>query len=891
MKRVIRVVVRFFAVAFIEGLSLQLAAWLVPGITLTGFNGHNALTAAMSVAVVLAILNGLVRPILILLTLPLSIFTLGFFTLFINAGILLLAAYALPYFAVSGLITALLGALILAAVNTVITSFTTIDDDYAFFDGVVQWLGRRQLVFGKERGRGLVMLEIDGLSYERARRAIESGLMPSLQQMVVDGTHALSPFDCGLPSQTSACQAGIMYGDNYDIPAFRWYEKDRGKLLVSNNFDDAAEINGRYANGNGLLRGGTSINNLIAGDARKALLTMSVLKTGPEEMERRNPEDLYLVFLNPYFFLRAITLTIWDIFVELYQGVRQRVLNVQPRINRLHKAYPLLRAITNVFLRDLSTYTVILDIIRGSPAIYTTYVGYDEIAHHAGPDTADAMNSVRNIDTQVRRILDVIKRKAPRPYDVILLSDHGQAYGATFKQRYGYTLTEHISSLMRQDATVAEVNATENAQGYTAALLAEVQAMEQNAQMGRVRGAAIERARKTLARQLSSEEQPAVMDTEVIVGVSGNLAHVYFDLHAGKVSMDELNAAYPNLLNGLVAHDGIGLVVSYEQDGDVWALSKHGARNLYDGMVTGRDPLLPYGDPDHRAAQLLRLAEFPHAGDLILISTVYEDGQVAAFEELVGSHGGLGGQQTSAFLFHPADMEVPPTSSATDVFALLNARRNLHGEPLRPQRAPDVESWSWATWAAGLRDVSRWATRALRALRLERQVFSEVANDPYATGPALLLLFFVSFVSALVGTLGAGSPETAVIQFIAYLGSALLAWFFVIILALMGGRVLRSRSDFTRTMRALAYAQAPQVLVWLRVVPFVGALFATVGWLMVLLASWLALQEALHLRRITAALIPLIGLVVLILSAVVFVIVLSGLGLTAETVWRFLNWR
>jgi hypothetical protein len=111
----------------------------------------------------------------------------------------------------------------------------------------------------------------------------------------------------------------------------------------------------------------------------------------------------------------------------------------------LHKGYPFLRAATNVFLRDLSAYLIILDIIRGVPAIYTTFVGYDEVAHHSGPWTQDALSQ---FDRTIARIRQVIKDKASRPYELLLLSDHGQSFGATFKQRYGMSLLEYIQELL-----------------------------------------------------------------------------------------------------------------------------------------------------------------------------------------------------------------------------------------------------------------------------------------------------------------------------------------------------------------------------------------------------------------------------------------------------------
>ncbi|NIV34680.1 MAG: hypothetical protein GWN58_36050, partial [Anaerolineae bacterium] len=81
-----------------------------------------------------------------------------------------------------------------------------------------------------------------------------------------------------------------------------------------------------------------------------------------------------------------------------------------------------------------------LDIIRGTPALYVTWPGYDEVAHHSGPWSGDAFGVLKRYDRVIARIRDVIARKAPRPYDLILLSDHGQSFGATFKQRYGYDL-------------------------------------------------------------------------------------------------------------------------------------------------------------------------------------------------------------------------------------------------------------------------------------------------------------------------------------------------------------------------------------------------------------------------------------------------------------------
>ena len=380
---------------------------------------------------------------------------------------------------IQNLTAAFLGGLVLSIVNGVLIGFVNIGRNDSFFQNVVERIAKRQLIGGvSEPGRGIVMLEIDGLSYRRLQTAVKAGLMPTVRDMLRT-THAVTSYDCGLPSQTSSSQAGILYGDNFDIPAFRWYDKERGKLMVSNNFDDAAEINARYAKGHGLLRGGSSINNLIAGDAEKSVLTLSTLGTTNEQERSRRAQDLIVFWLNPYLFTRSLALSVGEVMIELGQALRQRLRNVQPRINRLERGYPFLRALTNVFLRDISTYLVALDVVRGVPAIYTTYLSYDEVAHHAGPDTADALNTLRSLDRQIRRIRNVIAAKAPRAYDLFVLSDHGQSAGATFRQRYGQTLTEFIAAHTISPASVAEAAGQMIGLSYAAALVAELQTAEQ----------------------------------------------------------------------------------------------------------------------------------------------------------------------------------------------------------------------------------------------------------------------------------------------------------------------------------------------------------------------------------------------------------------------------
>jgi putative membrane protein len=96
----------------IATLAILIAAYIVPGVTIT-------LVGALIAAVVLGALNLFIRPILLVLTLPITLLTLGLFSLVINALLVLLASYLVPGFAVAGFWTALLFALVLAVINWV----------------------------------------------------------------------------------------------------------------------------------------------------------------------------------------------------------------------------------------------------------------------------------------------------------------------------------------------------------------------------------------------------------------------------------------------------------------------------------------------------------------------------------------------------------------------------------------------------------------------------------------------------------------------------------------------------------------------------------------------------------------------------------------------------
>ena len=878
IRYVAKLVFRFAVLWTVDAISLGVAATILPGVNITG-----GAPIAFAAVLMLSIINFLIRPLILLLALPLGSFAALGMGLIFNALALLIASNLLPDFEVSNFFSAFLGGLVFALVNTVITGAMTVDDENSFYEGLVGRLARRQTFKGaSEPGRGLVMMEIDGLSYHHIREAIAAGYMPTLKRMRDREGYVLSQVDCGLPSQTSACQAGIMFGDNYDIPSFRWYDKDLQKLFVSGK--DAALLNQRYAKGQGLMRGGSSINNLLNGDAEKSILTMADLATDDQAEQWRRAEDIYLLMLHPYFVMRTVVLFLGEMLREVWEYGQDKWRNVQPRLNRLRHYYPAVRATTTILMRDIAAYLTILDILRGSPAIYVTWPGYDEVAHHTGPWTEAAFRTLNHYDRIIARVKDFVEHKAPRPYELIILSDHGQSFGPTFLQRYGYTLKEFIERNLPAGTTIAHTAGGDDGTVSVAAMASELQNIQQQ-RLGNAAGRAMVKQARRVADRSIERQAPLewVQPAQVTVCGSGNIAQVYFDLYPRKIKLGELNAAYPDMVAALVQHEGVGFVVAYDDAGAPIVLGKQGQRQLHTGAVSGEDPLKPYGDPELRAQQVRRVADFPHAGDLIVNSTLYPDGTVAAMEELIGSHGGLGGEQTDAFLFHPADMRVPPTTNSAEVYQILNARR---GAPVieKPKKIEisQVDAWATARLGKGLGQGSQWLGLAIRSLVLDREAFKEVARDVDMTGPSVLIGVVMTLLSSVVRSFGFRLDSFV---------TALATWLVTVLTIFGAARVLGGKASYTRTLRTIGFAQTAHVFDLLVLIPAAAPLARIATLVMSFFATWIGAVEAHALRGWRTIILPLAAVVLLIVGVVVLQVLLQGAVFTLEALARELGLR
>jgi len=641
----------------LSAASLYVAAALLPGVTLLDP------AASILVAAAIAVINAVLPPVLASLRLPFTLITGFLLILFADAAALVLADQALPgQFQVNSFGDALLAALVMTAVSLVLEVIAGTNDDDEYMVRVIRRVARRQGTPTHTDAPGILFLEIDGLALSILRNAIRDGSAPTMGRWISEHGYKLAEWEPDLSSQTGASQAGILLGSNEDIPAFRWVEKETGTMMTCSAPADCAEIERRHA-GSGLLAdGGASRGNLLSGEADEVILTVSRM----EEEKRANP-GYRAFFANGFNVSRALILFFWEIGLELTASVRASRRDVRPRGHR-GGIYPLLRGVMCVIVRDLIVYGVLTDMMRGRPAVYATFSSYDEVAHHSGLQRVDTMEALRKLDQQFDRI-DRARAYAPRPYEIVVLSDHGQTQGATFKQRNGYGLDDLVERSLSRGAVDDFMGGD-----------------EQTAMVGHA-------VTEATGRKGEKRAKNDVSDRDVVVLGSGNLGLIYLMEERRRLTLEEIQERHPELIPSLREHPHVGwLLVRSASDGAV-VLGAGGARYLNDDRVEGEDPLagLSPGAPGH----LLRTDGFVHVAD-IMVGSFYDPvlDEGCAFEELISFHGGLGGPQTNPFILHPPHLPLatdPIVGAAAVHQILMGWRRSLAGQAAGQAVAADPE--------------------------------------------------------------------------------------------------------------------------------------------------------------------------------------------------------
>ena len=645
----VKELVRFAITLAVIGLVLVTMAGILSGFEVRSFVG------AVELTLMVAILNALLWPILIGLALRLTVVFVLLATLILNGLVVWLAAQILPDVVCSP--AAAIGiAIVMAVVATVLESLLYADRETVNVR-VIRRRARRAGGIRTSDVPGVIFFEIDGLGEQTLREALDGGHLPHMASWLHEGSHKIVGWECDLSSQTGASQAGLLLGSNVDMPGFRWYEKDTGRIMVSNHPKDAEEIERRHSDGAGLLAvDGAAVGNLVSGDAPRSLATMStILVKG-----RETSSDFFAYFGQPHGFIRTIALSVVDI----------------------------VRVSQTVVCRDLNVATLVADMYVGVPVAYSTFVAYDEVAHHSGITRPDALKVLQQLDGEIAR-LDRARKLAPRPYHLVVLSDHGQSQGSTFLQRYGQTFEDLVNGAI-EGGVRAPVGAafgvmlTEASRGDSAGARVLRRATRSRMQDGVV--AVDDRTKASLAER--EVVTPAETDAgpAAIVLASGNLGLVSLTASDERMTLEEIEAAHPGLIKTLRDHEGIGWVLVRSAEHGAVALGPRGTNFLSEERIEGEDPLTPFGV--NAAWHLLRHDSFRHCPDL-LVNSFFDPvtEEICAFEELVGAHGGLGGRQMFPFAVVPSSWSTPdaPIVGVEQMHRVLRGWLGETGLPVAPR--------------------------------------------------------------------------------------------------------------------------------------------------------------------------------------------------------------
>ncbi|MBI3183970.1 MAG: alkaline phosphatase family protein [Myxococcales bacterium] len=480
----------------------------------------------------------------------------------------------------------------------------------------IRRMGSRVSPVRSRRRRKLLLIHLDGVPRMLVAEAVRSGKMPFLSSLVRSGAYHLDSAFWGSPSSTPAFQAGLLYGLRHpNLPAYHWYDRQLGRIVRMNCPTDARAVEARLdltARGSLLEGGGTAYLSLFQAYAQSPLCMTSLAHGG--QMARALLQGLRGVSSarqrGTFAYLWALAEdTAWavdDIF-RWVEGLRDW---------RHEREYLLNRFFVISLGWGLAHSRTLVDMVRGVPAIYLVFGGFDEVAHRRGPFSEQAARELRRVDAEMEQLYSVA-RSLEEPYDVIFLTDHGHVDSQPLEQRIGKRLERYLVD------------------GPRLPLPAEVE-----------RGL-LDGRRLVPGGPVQYRDDPVVIE-------AGNFAHVYLSRGRSPLEAMELVRTHRDVLARAAALRDIG-IVAVRRGASAAAIVGGG---VYGPEEVDRAPMSAHFS---RVAVADLLRELPHmgtAGDLVLFGEAHKPGGTVGFAWEFGSHGGLTHIETDSFVCWPADAPV-----------------------------------------------------------------------------------------------------------------------------------------------------------------------------------------------------------------------------------------
>ncbi len=525
--------------------------------------------------------------------------------------------------------------------------------------------------------RGLIMLQIDALAHSDLLRAMERGYCPTISRMLGRNDFELRKWFCGLPSATPYCQAGIFHGENSGIPAFRFYDKPAGKVITCNAPEGVQYILDRIESP-GALAGGSSYVNLMDGDAQTVAFTVATREKMSVYQRLGGGRMLMLILLHPIRLVRMVVQSVVEYLREEWERLRGELAG---KFTHAEGIFPFIRILSNVIIRELQTMAILLDVYLGVPVIYSTYMQYDELAHHFGPSSKQALYDLRRTDARISEIWRMARIAGGRGYDLVILSDHGMTAAQSYRVKFGESLGTTVERMLDGNVLASHSDTSEYAHIGPEMIeaMAAITPPAHPRTRRMLRGARDWlRSRYGLREIIIPEKYRVAAAHEVVVTYSSCLALVYFADVDTPLPLEEILASKPKraLYRDLIEHAGIGLIATRSRAG-VHVESKTGSAVINDGalsMVDGENPMELYGTESYELRAVESLVLQPNAGDCVLFGA-YDGTEIVSFDDQVGAHGSAGGDQVYPFIISPSWLGLASTR--------LEDARDINGAVLR----------------------------------------------------------------------------------------------------------------------------------------------------------------------------------------------------------------
>lgn len=469
--------------------------------------------------------------------------------------------------------------------------------------------------------------------------------MPILAELC-DGCGGPSARRSAGPPSTPAFQASLLYGRHDLVHGYSWFDRERGRVRRFDVPEDVTFVERQLAAGASrppllAVAGGASYLMLFVGGAGRALLTIA---TGLLPSHRPRLGRLWAALGRGF---RIAPVELARGAVDLARFARRR------RTLRFEFNWLAMRTLNAAFFEEYAATFAEADLEEDAPIVTLDFFSYDEAAHRRGPDHPVALEQLGRIDARVGRLVRVARR---RGYEVVIMSDHGQAPCAWFADVAGESLASLVFRACAPRPVEPDRRFKRLVERLDLARIRSARLRKWPDPFGRLAASKAEVTARTSARQL--ERGHGIPAGELAVVTGGSIAHVYVGREPEGASLEEIEARYPRLMDELTRSPGVGVLVARR--------AGSGPRVFFGGRAAALDdraalaemaPFRAVGVDELRRL-IQRVAGVATAGDLICYGAFAPAGSVS-FDPELGSHGGIHPEELDMFVVQPDGMRLP----------------------------------------------------------------------------------------------------------------------------------------------------------------------------------------------------------------------------------------